>query len=571
MALVILIVLAVCLFSFPTLRCAVFHPVHLVRYGISDLLRYIKYERWNECQTGELVAYVGLFGKGKTLSAVHKVVSMYHRYNGRAVYDRDRQMWVEQRVKVLSNVALSIPYEDFVSLQQVVLCAEKNGAYDKENDTLTVTLVLGDEFSVQMNSRNFKSNIDPLFLNTLLTCRHYHISLYYTAQRFGHVDALLRQVTSYVVDCDKLWRFQRQNLYDAWEMENATNTQLLTPISRRCWFVLNKDYDAYNTLACVGNLQKSFREGDMMTEEEILSLRRNEQQANMDGVVKPESGEERRRSSESNTSWVGRGSNPESSCVHIVLQGAPHQGFSRAGPLLLCCYLRGGFPSKTFPGVLIHPVLYPANLSVCDLVEVGPFGEEPADHPVVILIAALLPCRIAVAVIHIKALALPPAAFPQKVVLQELAAVICGDAFEFPLEIRCSAFQPVYGPADGLRPPIRQLHDDLLTAHALCQGQQHTFPAFTADHQVHFPVSVFQPLGDVIRSGLYARQLGMGDPAPLSLGFGALLPFLPEMLIAQCQEYSLFDVAVQGVHADVGSEAFLPGRCQSCSRRIAVL
>lgn len=65
------------------------------------------------------------------------------------------------------------------------------------------------------------------------------------------------------------------------------DTQLLTPISRRCWFVLNKDYDAYNTLACVGNLQKSFREGDMMTEEEILSLRRNEQQANMDGVVKP--------------------------------------------------------------------------------------------------------------------------------------------------------------------------------------------------------------------------------------------------------------------------------------------
>lgn len=138
-----------------------------------------------------------------------------------------------------------------------------------------------------MNSRNFKSNIDPLFLNTLLTCRHYHISMYYTAQRFGHVDALLRQVTSCVVDCDKLWRFQRQNLYDAWEMENATNTQLLTPLTRRCWFVTNKDYATYDTLACVGNLQKSFKEGDMLSEEEILSLRRNEQQANMDGVVKP--------------------------------------------------------------------------------------------------------------------------------------------------------------------------------------------------------------------------------------------------------------------------------------------
>lgn len=287
MTLIVLIIVAVVLVWFPTLRCAVFHPIKLARYGVSDLIRYIRFQRWNECQTGELVAYVGLFGKGKTLSAVHKVVSMYERYNGMMVYDRERQMWVEQRVKVLSNVALNIPYDDFVSLQQVVHCAEKNGEYDREHETLTVTLVLGDEFSVQMNSRNFKSNIDPLFLNTLLTCRHYHISLYYTAQRFGHVDALLRQVTSHVVDCDKLWRFQRQNLYDAWEMENATNSQLLTPIARRCWFVTDKDYNAYNTLACVGNLQKSFKEDDMMSEEEILSLRRNEQQANMEGVVKP--------------------------------------------------------------------------------------------------------------------------------------------------------------------------------------------------------------------------------------------------------------------------------------------
>lgn len=284
---IVLLILVVCFFSFPTLRCAVLHPVALVRYGVKDLIQYIKYERWNECKTGELVAYVGLFGKGKTLSAVHKVTSMYRQYNGKAVYDKDRGKWVEQRVKVLSNVALNIPYDDFVSLQQVVHCAEKNGDYDKEHDTLTVTLVLGDEFSVQMNSRNFKSNIDPLFLNTLLTCRHYHISLYYTAQRFGHVDALLRQVTSYVVDCDKLWRFQRQSLYDAWEMENATNASLLTPLSRHCWFVLDRDYAAYNTLACVGNLQKSFKAGDMLSEDEILALRRNEQQANMDGVVKP--------------------------------------------------------------------------------------------------------------------------------------------------------------------------------------------------------------------------------------------------------------------------------------------
>lgn len=283
----VLLIVIVLLVSFPTFRCAVLHPIKTVHNGVVDLYYYIKYQGWNNCSSGELIAYTGLFGKGKTLSAVHKVVGMYNRYDGKLIYDRDRKCWVTQRIKVLSNVALQIPYDDFVSLQQVVHCAEKNGEYDKEHGTLTVTIVLGDEFSVQMNSRNFKSNIDPLFLNTLLTCRHYHISLYYTAQRFAHVDALLRQVTSSVVECDKLWRFQRQSVFDAWEMENATSPRLLTPIARRCWFVTNKDYAAYNTLACVGNLQKSFKAGDMMSEEEILALRRNEQQTNMEGVVKP--------------------------------------------------------------------------------------------------------------------------------------------------------------------------------------------------------------------------------------------------------------------------------------------
>lgn len=130
MVLLILIGLALVLAFCPTIRCVFFHPVKLVRYGVTDLYAYIKYRRWNECKTGELVAYVGLFGKGKTLSAVHKVVSMYKQYDGKPVWDKDRAMWVEQRVKVLSNVALSIPYDDFVSLQQVVYCAEKNGQYD---------------------------------------------------------------------------------------------------------------------------------------------------------------------------------------------------------------------------------------------------------------------------------------------------------------------------------------------------------------------------------------------------------------------------------------------------------
>lgn len=283
----LLIGLFVALVMFPTFRCAFFHPVALVFNGVRDLVQYIRHKEYNLYGTGELVAYTGLFGKGKTLSVVHRVVSAYRQYDGKKVWCPRRKKLVTQRVKVISNVSLSIPYEDFVSLEQVVLAAERNRAYDDEHDTLTVTLVLGDEFSVQMNSRNFKTNIDPLFLNTILTCRHYYISLYYTAQRFGHVDALLRQVTSYVIECDKLWRFQRLSKFDAWDLENAANTQMVTPLARSCWFVLNRDYAAYDTLACVGNLKKSMKEGDMMSEEEILKLQQNTQQVNMEGVSKP--------------------------------------------------------------------------------------------------------------------------------------------------------------------------------------------------------------------------------------------------------------------------------------------
>lgn len=39
--------------------------------------------------------------------------------------------------------------------------------------------------------------------------------------------------------------------------------------------------------ACVGNLKKAMKEGDMMSEEEILKLQQNTQQSNMDGVAKP--------------------------------------------------------------------------------------------------------------------------------------------------------------------------------------------------------------------------------------------------------------------------------------------
>lgn len=284
---IVLIAIGIILWLSIVVRVVVFNPLKSIYYGVVDLYKHFKYHLYDLCPTGELICYTALFGKGKTLSVVHYICQKYMRYNNKKVWDRDRKKWVLQQVVVISNVDLLIPFIPFTSLSQIVSFAEINRQLDLKNDTLTVTLVLGDEFSVQMNSRNFKSNIDPLFLNTLLTCRHHHITIVYDAQRFNHVDALLRQVTSYVVECNKVWRVMIQCKYDAWDMENAVNPKLVTPLKRYGWFIRDRNFNAYDTLACVDNLKKSSENGDMLTEEQILSLQCNQNTFGSEVILKP--------------------------------------------------------------------------------------------------------------------------------------------------------------------------------------------------------------------------------------------------------------------------------------------
>lgn len=280
------IILVILLVNFPKFRCVVFHPKKSIMYAYKDLRDYIKYKQYNLASTGKLVAYVGLFGKGKTLTMVHDAVTEYREKNGKQVYDKKRG-FVTQRIHIISNVTLAVPHEKLISLKQVVKQAFSVNKYDKENGTLTTIIVLIDEASVQLNSRKFKENIDALFLNVLLTCRHFRMKMYYTTQRFGMVDALLRQVTSYVVYCGKDWRLQGVEYYDAWELENASNVKLIQPYERRCWFVDDADYYAYDTFATVDNLEKDCENGEMISDEKILALQCNSDMANLDGVVNP--------------------------------------------------------------------------------------------------------------------------------------------------------------------------------------------------------------------------------------------------------------------------------------------
>lgn len=274
MVLFVLAALLVLAVVSPEFRCVLFSPANLlfaIQYAFLDVVKYLREKSWNVCPTGELICYSGLFGQGKTLSAVREVVRLYFRYNGKYVWCGRRGKLVKQVVEVISNVDLQIPYTKFQNLYQLVQAADSKVERENKEDILLITLVLGDEFSVQLNSRAFKNNLTADTLNSILTCRHSRMSLFYTAQRFAHVDKLLRQVTAQVVECEKLWRFVRHSKFDAWDLETAGNPRLVLPLSRVCWFAINEDYLQYDTYARVGVLKKELDSGNMIPESEVIN------------------------------------------------------------------------------------------------------------------------------------------------------------------------------------------------------------------------------------------------------------------------------------------------------------
>lgn len=291
MWILLIIALFLLLAFFPVFRCAVFHPVAVVISGVRDGWQYILRRSWNNASYGQILCYVAdgstSFGCGKTLSATNYLVSLYFHYNDKLVWCRERKKLVTQKVKIISNVDfLTIPYERLVSLSQFVQWTDTAHDYDLEHDTLTVTYMLIDEASSQLNSRAFKSNFDPYFISRLLTSRHVHASIILTSQRPGMVDKLMRDCTHLYIGCNKLWRFQRLNYYDAYDVENAGSTALVAPLRRVCWFVTDRAFANYDTYASVENLKKSCQKGDMLSEAEIIALQASPD-PNMDGVKRP--------------------------------------------------------------------------------------------------------------------------------------------------------------------------------------------------------------------------------------------------------------------------------------------
>lgn len=268
------IISALAMIFVPQVRVFVFRLPSSLLLAFRDIFYYIMHHLFNLAPYGYIDIYCAEFGGGKTLSVTSKIVELYNKYNNKKVWHPELHKMVTQKIQILSNVELTtVPYIPLVSMEQFIKACEVKHEEDVKNNTLTITYLLGDEFSSQMNSRNFKTNIPTSLLNKILTSRHYFCSWYLTSQRFSQVDKLIRESCRYVVECSKTWRFLINDRFYAWEMENCNNPLIMEPVDTQCYWVSDKMYNQYNTFSCVENLTDDWKNGKYLSDDEVLRLR----------------------------------------------------------------------------------------------------------------------------------------------------------------------------------------------------------------------------------------------------------------------------------------------------------
>lgn len=267
----IILVFVLILFVFNAyFRCFVLHPHLVFYYSVLDVCRKIKHRKDITFEKYGIDMFIGMFGKGKTLTMTHQVRKLYQQFG--------------DRLRIVSNYELKgIPYIPLTNFNQLLNFAgvdaeEVDAVVDDLNpmwpenfddllespdpsvdagfidpddlagagDEYVGTVVCIDEISSILSNRNY-ANFPLELLGLLCQPRKKRVYIMCTAQRFFMVDKLFRALTSRVYDCNKIWRLAGYRIYDAWDYEQATSSTILSSIGAGCWFVRDVDYCSYST------------------------------------------------------------------------------------------------------------------------------------------------------------------------------------------------------------------------------------------------------------------------------------------------------------------------------------
>ena len=267
-----LIVLVIILFVLSNFQlfAFIFTEYRLVPYALHDIFYYFKHKNYNLCKEfGRIrlncASGSSVFGSGKTLDIVKRALTIKKRYDGLQVWDSEQKKFVIQHINIISNVELyGVEFIRFKDISQLIDIESYNfGSMD-------VTIFILDESGAIFNSRDYKNNISPEFLTSLLQSRKNKICLYMTSQRFMFTDKILREVCATVNQCRMYWRIVRIQTFDAYQLENAYNDSLIRPLHTRYWLATDKDFASYNSFQLIENMRKNYEPNQYLGTAEIL-------------------------------------------------------------------------------------------------------------------------------------------------------------------------------------------------------------------------------------------------------------------------------------------------------------
>lgn len=223
---------------------------------IKDIIRLTRNKEWNKFNYWGLHLYLGMFGGGKTISAVNRVYEICKRHKG---------------VTVLTNLNLfNFPRDTtiikLVNSRQILDLPDKS-------------IVLIDEIGSIFNSRDFssgKKSVPKPVYQLILQCRHRRIVLFGTVQRWNLLDKQLRDIADSVTVChsyfaDPLARYTTNSTYNAQEYDKWFANPLL-PLRRISYtgYVQTDDLrQRYDTIEMVEGMLES----EYIPDEQILQNR----------------------------------------------------------------------------------------------------------------------------------------------------------------------------------------------------------------------------------------------------------------------------------------------------------
>lgn len=240
------IILIIILFCMKLTQCIIFNLHRVAIYSVKDFITYIMKRQWKDFRAFGIDMYIGMFGKGKTLSMVHQARQLYCKYGDSLIF--------------YSNFKLEdIPYIPLINFNQLVELGEEMP------EGVQGYVVLIDEISSVLSHRNY-ANFPLELIGLLCQQRKKHVYIMCSAQRFFMVDKIWRSITTNVIDCNKYWRFAHNQYYDAWDYENAMNESLIRRVYHDWWFVKDSDYAGYDTSEMISKTAAS----DFISNEEAI-------------------------------------------------------------------------------------------------------------------------------------------------------------------------------------------------------------------------------------------------------------------------------------------------------------